>query len=164
MNLEDFEKDDTFAFKTTCNLWGENTEVFIDLFSEDELEAKLKEFLPIIEEKIIWIDRNRNIIEKELINDDMVGLAEDWASSAEEAEDEEVECYIMEDGQKVFLPISNEDFCNSLKISGITMNCHEKEDVWMEMFLICDPDYFAYHAIYVIIDANMNVKSNGLAG
>ena len=29
----------------------------------------------------------------------MVSLAEDWASDTEEAEDEEQECYIMEDGE-----------------------------------------------------------------
>ena len=93
----------------------------------------------------------------------MLELAEEWASSAEEAEDEEQECYIMEDGEKVFFPISEKDFTDSLYVESITMNIEDNE-ISLEIFFCCCPDYFAGHCIIVDIDKDGNVVNRGLAG
>ncbi|MCB2296675.1 hypothetical protein [Clostridium tagluense] len=99
MNIRDFKKSDVFTFEAKCNLWNkENVNFSVDFFDEargKELEI-LSEHLVDIEKQLQWIGENRTSIEKALIDDDMVSLADDWASSAEEAEDEEQECYIME--------------------------------------------------------------------
>ena len=98
-----------------------------------------------------------------LIDDGMLELAEDWASSAEEAEDEEQECYVMEDGEKVFFPISEKDFTDSLYVESITMNI-ENNEISLEIFFCCSPDYFAGHCIIVEVDRDGNITSQSLAG
>ena len=92
-------------------------------------------------------------------------MAEDWASSAEKADDEEQECYIMEDGQKVFFPISEEEFLNSLYFESISIDFRsDMENPEIELFISCSPDYFAYHVLHVSADSEKNVKCRGLAG
>ncbi|WP_315078921.1 DUF2262 domain-containing protein [uncultured Clostridium sp.] len=168
MNIKDFEKSDVLTFEAKCTLWNKESIGFgVDF--PDETKGKefemLSQHLSDIEKQLKWIEENRTGIEKVLIDDDMVSLAEDWAASSDEAENEEQECYIMEDGQKVFLPISNEDFCKSLYIDGFNINF---EDGWdkpiIDMYLCCSPDYFAYHCISVSIDENKSVECNSLAG
>ena len=164
-----FEKSDIFTVESKVTLWGKrDINVGIDLpcFDDSELDEQLQKYSPMIEEKIKWIESNRKIIEKALIEDDMVELAEEWASSAEMAEDENEECYLMENGDKVFLPISESDFLNSLQINGINMQFddEEEEDNFFEIFLECHPDYFACHVIDVYVDYENNVTCNGLAG
>ena len=168
MNIGDFKKSDVFTFEAKCNLWNEEGVNFSVDFSDKtkgkEMEMLSKHLIDI-EKQLQWIAKNRISIEKALIDDDMVSLAEDWASSAEEAEDEEKECYIMEDGQKVFMPISEEDFCKSLYIDGFNINFENSWDKpTIDMYLCCSPDYFAYHCISIFIDENKNVKCNSLAG
>lgn len=90
---------------------------------------------------------------------------QDYNPVAYKAEDEEQECYIMEDGEKVFVPITEEDFCESLYIDGFTMNFKDGWDKpFIDLYLCCSPDYFAYHCIHIMIDDNKNVICNGLAG
>lgn len=168
VNIKDFKKWDVFAFEAKCNLWDEENVKFYVGFS-DETKGKEMEMLSIhlvdIEKQLQWIAENRTSIEKVLIDDDMISIAEDWASGAEEAEDEEQECYIMEDDQKVFIPISEEDFCRSLYIDGFNINFENSwERPTIDMYLCCSPDYFAYHCISISIDENKNVRCNSLAG
>ncbi|ACD23046.1 DUF2262 domain-containing protein [Clostridium botulinum] len=168
MNIKEFEKSDVFTFEAKCTLWNkENIGFGVDFPDErkgENLEI-LSKHLSDIEKQLKWIEENRRCIEKTLLDDDMVSLAEDWASSSEEAEDEEQECYLMEDDQKVFLPISDEDFCKSLYIDGFSINF---EDGWdkpnIDLYLCCSPDYFAYHCISISIDENKSVECNNLAG
>ena len=161
----DFKISDVFSYEGNIQLWGKNTSVALN-FPKDKPEG---EYFDILEEKIIeylkWIEENRAKIEKALIDDDSVSLAENWASSAEEAEDEEQECYIMEDGQKVFFPITEEDFTKSLYLESISLDFRDNaENPELELFIACSPDYFAYHALHVFVDTEKNIKSNGLAG
>ena len=97
-----FKVSDVFSYEGTVQLWDKNTSIALD-FPKDKPED---EYFDILEEKITeqikWIEENREKIEKALTDYGCISLAEDWASSAEKADDEEQECYIMEDGQKVF--------------------------------------------------------------
>lgn len=166
MRLEDFKPDDVFDYEYKGKLWG-NDDVCVGLILNEEAEDKealFKSCFNVIKEKIEWINNNRNKIEKALLDDGMVELAEDWASSSEEAEDEEQECYIMDDGTKVFIPITEEDFCNSLHLDGFTIYCDSEKDISVDVFLFCKPDYFAYHSIELFVNEDNTIDVNGLAG
>ena len=90
------------------------------------------------------------------------GLAEDWASSAEPAEDETQECYLMENGAKVFLPITKEDFAASLRYVSVTV--YAGENISLELYLGCEPDYFAGHSIGMKIGADHTLEGGDLWG
>ena len=93
---------DIFSYEGAVHVWGENTSIALD-FPKDKPEDEYFDILAEkITEQIKWIEENREKIEKALTDYGCISLAEDWASSAEKADDEEQECYIMEDGQKVF--------------------------------------------------------------
>jgi len=160
LKTEDFKKSDVFSVETLFSIWKND---LTDLYIDTEEDFKIDSFLPQIKNKLKWIEDNSYAIEKFLIDDGMLELAENWASSAEEAEDEEQECYIMEDGEKVFFPISEKDFINSLYIESITMNI-EEDNISSEIFFCCSPDYFAGHCIIVEVDKDGNITNQSLAG
>ena len=166
MNITDFTPGKYDAFEGKTSVWGTRN-VRIAVAFPNEAEGKedeyLAKYLVSINEKLGWIEQNRQKVEQALLDNDIVSLAEDWASSAEEAEDEAQECYVMEDGQKVFLPISDEDFCKSLNLVTIALYFDE-EISNMELYLVCKPDYFACHCIMATINAENQVKCGGLAG
>ena len=160
-----FKVSDIFSYEGAVQLWGKNTSIALN-FPKDRPEDK---YFDILAEKITaqikWIEENRKKMEKALTDHGCISLAEDWASSAEEADDEEQECYIMEDGQKVFFPISEEEFLNSLYLESISIDFRrDTENPEMELFICCNPDYFAYHTLHVLVDFEKNVKCSGLAG
>ena len=156
----DFKKSDVFTVEALFSIWKND---LADLYIDTEDNFTIDSFLPQIKNKLKWIEDNSQIIEKVLIDDEMLELAEDWASSAEEAEDEEQECYIMEDGEKVFFPISEKDFTDSLYVESITMNIKNNE-ISLEIFFCCCPDYFAGHCIIVEVDKEGNITNQSLAG
>ncbi len=166
MNTTDFVKGEFNAFSGKTTVWGrEAVEIYVNF--TDDAKGCEDEYLAInialINNKLEWIENNRHLIEQALLDDDMLAMAEDWASSAEEVEDEEQECYIMEDGQKVFLPISEEDFCLSLYFEAINIS-FDGENPEAELVLLCNPDYFAGHCILATVDAENRVECNSLAG
>ncbi|MDE7093934.1 MAG: DUF2262 domain-containing protein, partial [Oscillospiraceae bacterium] len=55
-------------------------------------------------------------------------------------------------GQKICLPITEEDFANSLYLDWISFDCAEgKNKITIELFLTCSPDYFSGHTIIVFL-------------
>ncbi len=162
MEIKDFVPLEIFSYEGDTTIWGEKVGIGVDC-NGSTLEA----MLPKINKLAEFLDKNKGAVVKALVDDDFLSLAEDWASSAEEAEDstEEHECYIMEDGTKVYLPITEEDFAASLHLGGITVYYDpEKDDISADVFLDCKPDYFAYHSIVIFMDSEGNIDVNGLAG
>ncbi|WP_278575191.1 DUF2262 domain-containing protein [Fusobacterium ulcerans] len=158
LQLEDFKASNVFTAETLFSIWKND---LTDLYIDTEDDIKLRDFLPQIKNRLKWIEDNSQVIEKVLIDDGILELAEEWASSAEEAEEEQ-ECYIV-DGDKVFLPISEKDFSDSLYAESITATI-ENGEISLELFLCCCPDYFAGHCIIIDIDKDGNVVNGGLAG
>lgn len=168
MEIKDFvinEENSWKTFEAEAVVWGEKVSIIADADDMPANEDTIRTILPEINRKIQFINDNRKAIEKCMIDDGMLELAEDWASSAEEDETEE-DCYIMEDGQKVYLPISEDDFLKSLCFDGVNISLSEDSSIKSiaDLFFYCKPDYFAYHVIEVFIDENDNIKCNGLAG
>ncbi len=163
MTINDFIADDVFDHSAKTTIWGqENISIGVDCDG-----SSLEEMLPKINKLIQFLDSGKDKIVAALVEDDFLSLAEDWASSAEEAEDssEELECYIMEDGTRVYLPITEEDFAASLGFDGISIYYdNETDDISASVYLVCQPDYFAYHCIEIFVEDNGEIKVNGLAG
>ena len=163
--LNDFIPSDYFSFETYCNIWKNETKIYVNFPKEKDKNQCLKNNLEHIDEELNWLEKNRDRIEELLIENNCIELAENWASSGTLLECSEEECYIMEDGQKVFFPITTDDFCNSLYIETISM---EFDDCYnpplLELILLCNPDYFAEHCLIITIDKNKSLKFNSLAG
>lgn len=167
LSISDFEHlSDIFSFEGYCQLWGQQNINLYLVFPEDaDRNDFLLKNIDSVNEQLKWIENNRSEVENYLIKKDFLLLAENWASGAEKAEDEKQECYVMEDGQKVFLPITQDDFKGSLYFSSVELSYEEDiNKPKLNIYLQCNPDYFAYHVIDMIIDGNKNIISANLAG
>ena len=154
-----------YTYEGRCRLWGQDVFVGLDLPEGEDKARALEAALPAVEQRLEWLENNRAGVEKALLDDGGPDLAQDWASSAELAEEEDAECYIMEDGQKVFFPITPEAFCASLQPESLVLNGKEGNGRFrMELMLVCDPDYFAGHALEVCVEADGTISSGGLFG
>ncbi len=159
LTTKDFEKDDVFDFTADIEIWGGKSGIGVECEG-----AELENILPKINALLGKLDNGKEQVVKALVEDGMLELAEDWASSAEEDEDEE-DCYIMEDDTKVKLPITEKDFAASLSVNGISVYYDPDSDsIEASLYLMCQPDYFACHCIDVCLDGELNIEVNGLAG
>ena len=178
IKIENITPDDVFSYTGKASVWGEeiNINICFDDSPEDENQKSLLEnTLPFLEKYLAWINQHRQEALQTLFDDNILELAEDWTSSAEpyydESEEDEDEddkepiCYIMEDGQKVFLPITEQAFSESLHLTAITFNCpYEDKEAFTEIWCDCSPDYFAYHSILIYLNANGSFENRGLQG
>ncbi len=176
IKIENITADDVFSYTGKASVWGEEISINIS-FDDSPLP---EEILVFLEKYLAWINQHRQEALQTLFDDNILELAEDWASSAEpyygdEEEDENDEdneddekepvCYIMEDGQKVFLPITEQDFSASLHLTAITFNCpYETEEDFTEIWCDCSPDYFAYHSVLIYLNANGSFENGSLQG
>lgn len=157
-----FIPSEVYDYEAETSVWGDTVGIGVECYG-----STLEAMIPMINRLVDFLDNNKDKVVKALVEDDFLGLAEDWASSAEEAEDstEERECYIMEDGTRVYLPISEEDFANSLHFNGISVYFDDETgDISASIYLVCVPDYFAYHCIEIFVEGDYTIKVNGLAG
>ena len=168
MQIQDFQTDSLSAFTGTTTVLGrEKVEIMVDFEDNSKPDVFPPELLPAINARLDWLDHARQTVTDALVKDDMLELAEDWASSAEQAEDEEQECYIMEDGQKVFLPITVEDFSNSLRMDSVVFQVSwdgTAPVLSLDLYMHCCPDYFAYHSVLAYVEPDGTVTSGSLAG
>lgn len=163
-----FKPGELFTFEGVCRLWGrENVPCTLDFPAADLAKRGevLNARMGFIQEQLDWLESNRAVLEETLLKENMPALAADWAASAEEAEDPDGECYVMEDGLKVCLPITAEDFCRSLYPAGVSLVFDAGWDQpLISMGLGCVPDYFAGHVIGMTIYADKRVCCDGLVG
>ena len=158
IEIKNLALDKLFSYFGTCSIWNRETSIYIDFDKAENKSELLAKYLPLLEKYLGWLSQHRKDIVQALIDDEYLDCANEWASYAELAEDEEQECYIMEDGQKVFLPITEEDFSNSLYLNEILFNCCEGEhEIILHLYFICSPDYFAGHAIIISIAQNRTI-------
>lgn len=145
-------------FETECKVWNLNSvKVGINLNTDNDVE----DYHDIVTENIAWIDRKRHLIEQAILENRMTESAEFWVSECEKAEDGR---FILADGSRISVPISDNDFCKSLRIAELTINIEEDGTNDMEIYFICKPDYFAGHCIEMTIDSEKNIVCDGLSG
>ena len=163
--LEDFVTSEYSSFETYSNIWKNETKIYLDFPNKKDKNQCLNNNLKLINQELNWVEKNKDKIEELLIENDCLELAENWASNAHLLECAEEECYVMEDGQKVFFPITTDDFFNSLYIETISIKFDKcNETPLLELILLCNPDYFAEHCLIVDIGKNKSLKFYGIHG
>lgn len=169
--IDDFEiekNDWGYYFTANIDFLGQNSELLLNYDTEEEIsEVELKDILNKSLEKINNMlekaEKNRSQLMKLLKEKDYINLATEWVEGAEEVEEEE-NCYLI-DNNKVYTPITEEDFEKSMNFGEIATDIYsdgETED--MSVYITFEPDYFAGHCIECYIDKNGNFLVNGLAG
>ena len=169
--IDDFEiekNDWGYYFTASIDFLGQNSELLLNYDTEDEIsEVELKDILNKSLEKINNIlekaEKNRSQLMELLKEKDYINLATEWVQGVEEVEEEE-NCYLIDDN-KVYTPITEEDFEKSMNFGEIATDIYsdgETED--MSVYITFEPDYFVGHCIECYIEENGNFLVNGLAG
>ena len=169
--VDDFEiekNDWGYYFTANIDFLGQNSELLLNYDTKDEIsEVELKDILSKSLEKISTIlekaEKNKPQLMELLKEKDYINLATEWIEGAEEIEEEE-NCYLIDDN-KVYTPITEEDFKKSMNFGEIATDIYsdgETED--MSVYITFESDYFAGHCIECYIDENENFLVNGLAG
>ena len=169
--IDDFkiEKNDWgYYFTANIDFLGQNSELLLNYDTEDEIsEVELKDILNKSLEKINNMlekaEKNKPQLMELLKEKDYINLATEWVQGAEEVEEEE-NCYLIDDN-KVYTPITEEDFEKSMNFGEIATDIYsdgETEDI--SVYITFEPDYFAGHCIECYIEENGNFLVNGLAG
>lgn len=169
--VDDFgiEKNDWgYYFTANINFLEQNSELLLNYDTEDKVsEVELKDILNKSLEKINNIlekaEKNKPQLMELLKEKDYINLATEWVQGAEEVEEEE-NCYLIDDN-KVYTPITEEDFEKSMNFGEIATDIYsdgETED--MSVYITFEPDYFVGHCIECYIEENGNFLVNGLAG
>lgn len=168
--VDDFgiEKNDWgYYFTANIDFLGQNSELLLNYDTEDEVsEVELKDILSKSLEKINNMlekaEKNKPQLMELLKEKDYINLATEWVQGAEEVEEEN--CYLIDDN-KVYTPITEEDFEKSMNFGEIATDIYsdgETED--MSVYITFEPDYFVGHCIECYIEENGNFLVNGLAG
>ena len=169
--IDDFEiekNDWGYYFTANINFLGQNSELLLNHDTEDEIsEVELKDILNKSLEKINNMlekaEKNKPQLMELLKEKDYINLATKWVQGAEEVEEEE-NCYLIDDN-KVYTPITEENFEKSMNFGEIATDIYsdgETED--MSVYITFEPDYFVGHCIECYIEENGNFLVNGLAG
>ena len=171
ISIDDFEiekNDWGYYFTASIDFLGQNSELLLNYDTEDKVsEIELKDILNKSLEKINNMlekaEKNKPQLMELLKEKDYINLATEWVQGAEEVEEEE-NCYLIDDN-KVYTPITEEDFEKSMNFGEIATDIYsdgETED--MSIYITFEPDYFVGHCIECYIEENGNFLVNGLAG
>ena len=116
MTVDDFLVGDDFGYEIKVTLWGREEVPMTLILPEEESgkEEALEAHLPDVERELQWLEQAFPSVVRAVLREGLVSLAEDWVSGAQRAEEETQDCYVLEDGRKVFLPITEKAFCQSL--------------------------------------------------
>ena len=127
----------------------------------------LEDMIPRINVMLKGLDSQKEAFFSDLI-DSYLPQAEDWVlnlcEESEEDSTDEKRCFITDDGNEIYLPISKEDFLASLNLSIVVSYDEDEEDILVDGYIHCEPDYFAGHSIEFIVDGKGNFEIEGLAG
>lgn len=135
-----------------------------ETFDNNKIEKYIKEF----KEHLLWLENNKKAISDALIEDDMIGLAEDWVKDSEEKIIDGEKVYV--DGDYIFkLPITKDEFCKSLYFNSMGVAIDENRNIadsriLIEICIDTNPDYFAGHSMDITVFDGYKISVNGLAG
>lgn len=166
MEYKDFREDDVFSMIGRTTIWnGRESDVALSLGDDRGKREQVLRYIEAINEQLGWIADNKPLIADMLVKSGMLTLAEDWISGAQELEEGEGKTFVMEDGQQVTLPLSESEFSKNLRLDSVTIDLTGgRENQSAELFLSCDPDYFAGHSILLGLEHDGTMRCRGLAG
>ena len=163
VELKDFsESEDENEYDACAKVWDKNLYISV---TADILP--LEDMIPRINVMLKGLDNQKEAFFSDLI-DSYLSQAEDWVlnlcEESEEDSTDEKRCFITDDGNEIYLPISKEDFLASLNLSIFISYDEDEADILVEGYIDCEPDYFAGHSIEFIVDGKGNFEIEGLAG
>ena len=163
VELKDFsESDDENEYDACANLWDKNLYISV---TADILP--LEDMIPMINVMLKGLDSQKEAFFNDLV-DSYLPQAEDWVlnlcEESEEDSTDEKRCFITDDYNEIYLPISKEDFLDSLNLSIYVSYDKDESDILVEGYINCEPDYFAGHSIEFSVDSKGNFEIEGLAG
>lgn len=165
MSIRDLSRGSTdrVAFTATADVWDGEARVNIVLDDDTSRGSHtIERVIPQLDKLAQKIDIRRRRIEDALLRGGWLETAEDWASMGKVSKREKG-CYIMDSGEKVYLPLSEDDFCGSLLIESICVYFDEELDINdVTLYIVCQPDYFAGRAITVLLDSDGGIQIKGL--
>ena len=163
VELKDFsESDDENEYDACANLWDKNLYISV---TADILP--LEDMIPMINDMLRGLNSQKEAFFNDLV-DSYLPQAEDWVlnlcEESEEDSTDEKRCFITDDYNEIYLPISKEDFLDSLNLSIYVSYDKDESDILVDGYINCEPDYFAGHSIEFIVDGKGNFEIEGLAG
>ncbi len=127
----------------------------------------LEDMIPMINDMLKGLDSQKEAFFNDLV-DSYLPYAEEWVlnlcEESEEDSTDEKRCFITADCNEIYLPISKEEFLVSLILSISVSYDEDEEDIFVEGYINCNPDYFAGHSIEFSVDSKGNFEIEGLAG
>ena len=153
----------SYEYNFHISIWNESTRVEIS----NKQGIDNISILPIIKSVLVWVNNNKEICTETAIEEGMIRLAEEWIKDEDSKVTNEKDCYLTAYEEKVFLPITQTDFYNSLRVQSIYFSVGEGiTDI--NMYISCSPDYYAGHVIWYSLYTKENGKieceCNGLEG
>lgn len=168
LSVNDFEAEETewgHIFSGILkNFWEQNVSLTINTDDADHEKAmqNLEKALPDIQTLLNGLARQKQELQNTLLENGYLNLANEWIEGAEKAEGKE-NCYLI-DEDEVCLPLSREEFFQSMQFElSIELNQENKID-FTAVYVLFSPDYFAGHCIEAYLDTNGKIAVNGLAG
>ena len=167
LKTTDFQKLDTpLSYEHSVSIWGMDCNVTI--FPNGNENADLSILLLQVRQCLQQINDTQKECFQSILDADMINLAEEWiADEAFKVENVNEECYLTDEGEKVFVPIPQKDFLQSIKLQSINLVLDENdENPLVELYLGCNPDYFFGHIILCrFMNSNpVHYKCCGLEG
>ena len=167
LKTTDFQKLDTpLSYEHSVSIWGMDCNVTI--FPNGNENADLSILLLQVWQCLQQINDTQKECFQSILDADMINLAEEWiADEAFKVENVNEECYLTDEGEKVFVPIPQKDFLQSIKLQSINLVLDENdENPLVELYLGCNPDYFFGHIILCrFMNSNpVHYKCCGLEG
>ena len=152
--------EDEVEINGTISLWNRNdVDIIIEFDDENDIdfsEATLK----LIEEKLNWIDKNKELISKTFIEDEgmFYGLNDEIEKQLSKKEKAKI-------GDLEFsAPLTEEEFSNSLYITYINFYIEGEDDISCNFDLECEPDYLFGHLANIELDEDNEILMGGING
>lgn len=179
IKLEEIDFSDINEIYSTTSFWG-STDVYTLITitlenGEDGGISSVEEHLELINSNLLWIEENRNIVEKSLIQQNASNLAKIWTQDAGlDLTIEDDSEYAEINGVKFPFPVTDKDFLQSLIPTGISLEVEEniingekKAECYILIFFECIPDYFKGNSLEVEIsekDGEKLIELHGIVG
>ena len=158
--LSKVQIEDDFEINGIINLWNKNdVDILIEFDDENDInfsEATLK----LIEDKLNWIDKNKELISKTFIEDEgmFYGLNDEIEKQLSKKEKAKI-------GDLEFsAPLTEEEFSNSLYIVYINFYIEDKAHISCNFDLECEPDYLFGHLANIELDEDNEILMGGING
>ena len=153
--------EDDFEINGIINLWNRNdVDILIEFNDENDDDIDFSEAtLKLIEEKLNWIDKNKELISKTFIEDEgmFYGLNDEIEKQLSKKEKAKI-------GDLEFsAPLTEEEFSNSLYIAYINFYI-EEDNISCDFDLECEPDYLFGHLANIELDEDNEILMSGING